>query len=85
MIDLPPARQAPRIAVYDLPPDWFPVTVEFYHWRTREVVHSVRVEAPEAGNRNAVRIPPLAFQLGHPVGVRVTYANGVSYDTPQQF
>lgn len=56
---------------HDLPADYYPFVIEFVDETEGKVVHTV--EVPDA---SAVAIPRLSKELGVPIGVRVTYANG---------
>jgi hypothetical protein len=67
---------AEPLAIADLPREKYPFVLECLHWQTHVVVWSVTVEAPPVGERVILRIPPLAKQLGHPVTVRITFADG---------
>ncbi len=69
-------------AVCDLPRGKYPFRVEYLHPETREVVDAVTVEAPEPGTWGALRIPPLAKMLGHPVAVRITFGDGEVQEVP---
>ncbi len=68
--------------ICDLPREKYPFKIEYLHPETREVVDSVTVEAPAPGTRNALYIPPLAKMLGHPVAVRITFADGQVQEMP---
>lgn len=59
---------------HDLPLSAYPIKIEALHPKTKAVVWSHTVEAPD--NLVAVYIPPLRKQLGHPVDFKVTYADG---------
>ncbi len=69
-------------AICDLPRKKYPFKVEYLHPHTQEVVDSTTVEAPAPGTRNALYIPPLAKILGHPVDVRITFADGQVVEMP---
>lgn len=60
----------------DLLPHQFPILIEALHYKTREVVWSTTVEKPASGTRTPVKIPGLAFELGHPVAMRMTFGDG---------
>jgi hypothetical protein len=59
---------------FDLPPGAFPVTIEALHPETRAVVWSARVERPE--ETFLLYIPPLKLIHGHPVVIRMRFADG---------
>jgi len=80
---LAPTLPLPRAAVRHaglLPRSKYPLTIDFLHPVTRAIVHSIRVEAPADGTLEPVYIPPVALQVGHPVRVRVTFADGTVED-----
>ncbi len=52
----------------------FPMTIEALHIETGAVVWSLTIPTPE--NATLIGIPPLREQLGHPVAIRVRYADG---------
>jgi len=60
--------------VYRFPHDAYPLVIEALHPDTRAVVWTKTVAAPE--DVAAIYIPPLARMLGHPVTIRMTWANG---------
>jgi hypothetical protein len=62
---------------HDLPAGVFPFTVEAYHPETEKVVWSHRVEGP-----GQIYIPNLKRQFGHPVAIRLIYADGTVDDMP---
>lgn len=59
---------------YNFPREAFPITIEALHPDTKQVVWSTVVEMPE--DAQPICIPPLKRQLGHPVEIRVTFADG---------
>lgn len=61
---------------FDLPLEAYPLTLEAYHPETRKVVWSRVIDAPLSGQRAEIFIPPLRKQLGHPVAMRVIFADG---------
>jgi hypothetical protein len=61
--------------VYRFRPEMFPILVEALHPETGAVVWSLTVEEPVNGAQ-AIRIPPLAWMFGHPVEMRITFADG---------
>lgn len=62
--------------VIDFPPEKFPITIETFHPITGEVVWTVTIEQPPKGKRVVIEVPPLKNLLGHPVSVRVKFADG---------
>jgi len=60
--------------VYRFPLDAYPIVIEALHPKTRVVVWSLTIPAPVGDE--AVYIPPLARRFGHPVAIRMTWANG---------
>ena len=66
----------------DLPPDAFPFTIDFFTFVGRKHVHSITVDGP-----GAVHVPGLAEELGEPVMIVTTFADGQShtvYPTQEQ-
>ena len=62
-------------ARFDLELEMYPLTIEALHHKTGIVVWSQSVEAkPPASQR--IHVPALRKQLGHPVRIRVTFADG---------
>jgi hypothetical protein len=68
-----------------LPPEKFPILVEFLHPDTRAVVYTITIPKPRGpalspiGSQDyfaKVRIPPIARMLGHPVVARITFGDG---------
>ena len=53
----------------------FPLVIEGLHPDTRAVVWSLTIEAPVNADV-PIYIPPLARRLGHPITIRMTWANG---------
>jgi hypothetical protein len=65
-----------------LPREKYPFTIEYLHARTRKVVSSQTIEAPE--HLKSIRIEPWAKIIDHPVAVRLTFADGeVQVQEPQ--
>ena len=60
--------------LYLLPREKFPLVIEFLHHETEEVVYRFEVREPDAFQ--TVPIPALRAELGHPVAVRITFADG---------
>ena len=60
----------------NLTPQSFPVVIEALHPVTRKVVWTTTLDKPNDGAFVRVYVPPLAKRLGHPVAVRVRFADG---------
>jgi len=56
-------------------PESYPLLIEALHPDTRQVVWSLKVEQPANGDTR-IYIPPLARRFGHPVKIRITFADG---------
>lgn len=69
------------VVSYDLTPSMFPFVIEAYNPDGGEIVWTKTVEQPAPGERGGIWIPPLRKQLGHPVCIRITFADGRSYDS----
>jgi len=67
MPDEPPVHRFDR--------DDFPLVIEGLHPDTRVVVWSLTIEAPVNADM-PIYIPPLAHRFGHPITIRMTWANG---------
>jgi len=67
----------------DFPAHLFPITVEAFHPLTRCVVWSLIVEKPDDAVK--IYIPPLRKQLGHPVAMRWTFADGSTRESEPVF
>ncbi len=63
----------------DLPDSAYPVTIEAYHPKKKNVVWSIYVIAP-----SQVSVPPLTRMLNHPIGMRFRYKDG-SVDECEDF
>jgi hypothetical protein len=59
---------------HDLPAEYFPFTIEAINPATGQVVWFRRVDKPDGVLK--LEIPPLARQLGHPVSIRLVFADG---------
>lgn len=73
---LTPEEERTQTAFRDIPASSYPFTVEFFKVSDRTVVHSFIVAGP-----GAFRVPALAKEIGEPVGVRTTYADGTVQET----
>ena len=70
-------RTRPTVNRREVPREKFPFVIEALHPKTRAVVWSVTVEMPKSRHTGRlVEIPPLRQQLGHPVAMRIRYADG---------
>ncbi len=58
----------------------YPITIEALHPDTRAVVWTTTIEKPDS--TALVAIPPLRRQLGHPVTIRMRFADGTVTETP---
>lgn len=58
-------------ARHDLPASMYPFTIEALNAETAEVVWKHVVTGP-----GSVYVPPLARDFGHPIAIRVTWADG---------
>jgi hypothetical protein len=64
-----------------VPPEKFPITIEFLHPVTGAVVHTITIEAPSAYELTPVPIPPVAKMVGHPVEARMIFGDGEVIET----
>src|SRR5579863_832886 len=64
-------------ALVNFPRECFPIRLEAFDLDTKNVVWAARVERP-----GAVKISLLARQLGHPVSIRASLADGDSFEGP---
>jgi len=64
-------------ALVNFPRECFPIRLEAFDLDTKNVVWSARVEQP-----GAVEMPPLARQLGHPISIRASFADGDTVEVP---
>lgn len=64
------------VASHDLPASYYPFTIQAYHPETQRIVWERYVEMPPPGQKMVLHIPPLRKLYGHPVGIRVLFANG---------
>lgn len=65
-----------QIAQADFPLVAYPFVLEALHWKTRAVVWSETIQAPLDGSKAVIKIPALRKELGYPVAMRLTFANG---------
>lgn len=65
------------LKLYLLPEDHYPFLIEAIHPETGEVVWELKVERPSIAEQvSGLYIPPLVRRFGHPVNIRIKYANG---------
>ena len=58
---------------YNLPPECYPMLIEFLHPETREVLQLIQVR-----DRGLVMIPAVSDQIGIKVDVRVLFGDGTT-------
>ena len=75
------SERLPVAGPFMLPREAYPFTLEFFRVDTREVVETIVVEAPVGTAICGIEIHGLAKELGVPVGVRMTTADGESTET----
>jgi hypothetical protein len=61
---------------YDLPLRMYPFRIEALHPDTRMVLWTRTVQAPMGGKRDTIHIPALRERFGHPVQIRMVFADG---------
>lgn len=66
---------------HDLPREKFPFVIEAYHPTTKAIVWTATVQAP-TDKTTSIYIPPLKERFGHPVGIRISFADGTIEDRP---
>lgn len=67
-----------------LPATAYPFRLQALHPETGEVIWQSMVERPPGGVLKCLSIPPLANQLGHPVVMRILWADGtISVSAPE--
>lgn len=71
------AMEFEEVTKFQLPDGAYPITIEALHPKTRSVVWSKKVEATHAGkNPDPVYMPLLRKRLGHPIAMRIRFADG---------
>ena len=59
-----------------LPKEHYPLLIEALHWKTRDVVWSAKVDAPDGDGMLPIQIPALRRNHGFPVAIRITFGDG---------
>jgi hypothetical protein len=67
-----------------LPPDFFPIEIEAFREDTKEVVWTTLVERPKEDEASQIHVPPLKKIHGVPIGIRISYANGIKHEVTSE-